>query len=1065
MTKSLLEVHLYPTHNGKMAVIDYKPSVAIDPKPVLPIPIILLDNSGSMGDEVPRLANRILPMMLQSLGYDVNFPVTLITFESTSKIYHTTVAKLRAVRVHAAGGTSLAPGIHNLAAVLLELASRSEKPQAIRLLTVSDGAISDTDQALKAAENLSKWASEYSLRINSQAIRFISSKYANPDTRALCSLLQLNNTTDTATAVDIHSNWSGDKIIPAFLDVFLGSSEQSVLATLTTSSSVLKQTPWQTETVSSIDLNEGVNCFWVSESFSASKLKVSGIDPTEIKVVDHKLSDIHWRKYEALLKDKIDAFINQIKILKVLDTSEARTKINSICTYFEGLDRFIVARQLGEGMSSEIVTNEGSLKRRIARMRAVVEKRSKSVLQKLLEIANDDKVGQLNSAQQAAYLRTVNATKNAKGLAKRALNSLSGLDFDEVARQEVIQMHAHLHELEDVDDSDHERSFFSLETTLGGIRAVCELVDDGFIYEMSCHEILELLNIVGVPCEHPIHEYPDAMTFRVDKIHLGSFISLSDVLVHQVQGGGAPLFTPGSNEAITNAIPVFEDERIARFYRKYAPKLLEFTASIGMRRMIAEVPMTFGYTILAGFWKLVEMTSVNKTELCAKILVNVFNSIQPCIGGYFNHLLPLFESTQVEGMAMNIGGDGIATALVPIIHHLKKSEPKAVYLTNVLPKALRALYSFEVWATIRRMYRHQEQPDKIITALLDKLLEINLDKTRYEVQPPFELEPEIIQFNQSYSANEACLFELCSRFKFLNNICLMGPVFEILCGSGTLAEKIAQIQTDVPERTVKTLASSMNITYGFKDFQLFNVVQALLFETKSTRIDEATGKVLLPDLIDKATGVTMIKEYIRKRHEKQYQVDLKIKSDQENAILTADLVNLLVKTSDIRVYCDTFKNGLSKGNCTVQIANPASPGFTELMDRLLNVSGPEVPLQVAKVWVLLLGCKPANKKKNETVGPAVWNGGNVLGFVELDKFKAVFVHYGKATEWDSAAAEYKARRLYQYRSSSHPNRHGHFNDKPSYWALGYASLSDMKASVSKEEFARYVEAHAGCCGL
>ncbi|KAJ3046433.1 hypothetical protein HDU99_009784, partial [Rhizoclosmatium hyalinum] len=51
MTKSLLEVHLYPTHNGKMAVLDYKPSKPIESTPLLPVPIIVLDNSGSMGDQ------------------------------------------------------------------------------------------------------------------------------------------------------------------------------------------------------------------------------------------------------------------------------------------------------------------------------------------------------------------------------------------------------------------------------------------------------------------------------------------------------------------------------------------------------------------------------------------------------------------------------------------------------------------------------------------------------------------------------------------------------------------------------------------------------------------------------------------------------------------------------------------------------------------------------------------------------------------------------------------------------------------------------------------------------
>ncbi len=45
------------------------------------------------------------------------------------------------------------------------------------------------------------------------------------------------------------------------------------------------------------------------------------------------------------------------------------------------------------------------------------------------------------------------------------------------------------------------------------------------------------------------------------------------------------------------------------------------------------------------------------------------------------------------------------------------------------------------------------------------------------------------------------------------------------------------------------------------------------------------------------------------------------------------------------------------------------------------------------------------------------------------------------------------------------NRHGHDNHKPSYWALGYDTLNDMKKQVSPDVFAEYCKVHFNCCGV
>ena len=67
--------------------------------------------------------------------------------------------------------------------------------------------------------------------------------------------------------------------------------------------------------------------------------------------------------------------------------------------------------------------------------------------------------------------------------------------------------------------------------------------------------------------------------------------------------------------------------------------------------------------------------------------------------------------------------------------------------------------------------------------------------------------------------------------------------------------------------------------------------------------------------------------------------------------------------------------------------------------------------------------------------------------------------------FESLAREFKERRRHHYREGSKANRHGHSNEKPSYWALGYKNLDEMRDGVCDEEWREYLRLHRTCCGL
>ena len=133
---------------------------------------------------------------------------------------------------------------------------------------------------------------------------------------------------------------------------------------------------------------------------------------------------------------------------------------------------------------------------RVLYIKSLINKRAHSLINVMNAIKNDELIAQLNSRQQADYLRSIDTNdRTAKGLAKRAVNE--GIDFDDVAKGEVIEMSKHIDELKDVDDSNDTISFYSTCTTLDGLRTLCKMpTDEKEIFDsLTASDILKLMNI------------------------------------------------------------------------------------------------------------------------------------------------------------------------------------------------------------------------------------------------------------------------------------------------------------------------------------------------------------------------------------------------------------------------------------------------------------------------------------------------------------------------------------------------------------------------------------------
>ena len=728
--------------------------------------IIILDRSGSMGDQVQRLYNIIIPGVLYNLGYTADSVVNIVTFDSAIQVLNTKVSKMAAEKIYCRGSTYMAGTIKEIEKLVL-----GSKKAYFRILAISDGEISDQPATLELASKLAD-VIKHQYIISAQAVRFFTSS-SQPSTKGLSSILQFN-TISEANLVDIPQNLENDEIIFQLALLFqdnLGKIDISIKS----SNEIFKINPWNVAK-KSLNLKSGENIFWLAKQadingvFNFSYLQnlqlnlaINGSDYPHKIVFENNTNNKLDEFYSELFKDKIDYYFNQIKILKVINNSSSAEEINKIMQYFKGIDDLINATS---SESQDLISLNKKLGSRIEYFKQVIKKREKSVYSRLNEIANDDKVSQLNSAQQADYLRNVEVTKNSKSLAKRAINE--GINFTDLVRDEVKNMHKHFSEVSSIKDDNHFVSFYSTCTTLDGVKALVETVENGMIDSMDVNDVLKLVNIVGIACDGPIGEYPDPMVWRVSNIFSGTQVSLSDVLVAFESSGGKDLVDIGTKQKITNVVPFFEDEKLMKFFLKYAPNILQYTASVGMRRIIANVPLTFEYTLSSGIWKMVEEVHNSKSDIAIRQLCCMVRSYEIVISNYFAHVMDHFKE-QDPKISYFIGNNGITNMISPLIFSIKndKKGEKFKYYDRIL----RALYSFEAYQQVRKELKGENYEQNVTKRLNDFL---GVDFTKYSTALPELFETiENPVFHDSYTISIEDLNKYKKKLWFLNYALLL----------------------------------------------------------------------------------------------------------------------------------------------------------------------------------------------------------------------------------------------------------------------------------------------------
>ena len=997
--------------------------------------IIILDVSGSMGQTVPRFVNIILPNLLQKL--DITSSINLITFSDEVKIYKGDYNYFSTLELKAYGCTYMNKAIDELEKIFEKI----NKKTNIRILSISDGELHDQEQTVEKASNLYNKFKEYFI-VNSQAVRLYTSS-SEPETKGMSSLMQFSNITEPKL-IDIQADKDlfniADEICALFNSDGLGCNLY-----VKSNENVFMENPWS-EPNNELRLINGENIFWLNKL--PDKVELFNINNNILNEIKIEICEnITIKNYQNILDNKIKFFYQKLKVLKVVNTEEASIEINKIINYFDTFENMLNLQNI----DNEVVLKDSEkykISNRAFLLKKLIQKRNISISHKMKEIQNNDKVSQLNAKQLADFLRNLDLNKESKSLARRGLKE--SIDFDSIARNEVLNMMNHIQELNDIDDSNHNVSFYSASTTLEGIKSLCELAQDNSVLNsMTAIDIIKLLNIVGVGCEAPIGDYTDPMQYRLSDIYIGCYVSLSDILTaSEFNGGKDNLVDFNTKKIITNVIPFYDDIRIHNFLIQYAPKLLEYTASIGMRRLLIEVPYTYEFLIEAGIWKFSEVLNNNRSEAAINIYTKLIQNYEIASKGHYDFLINIVlkqadyykknPSSERNNYHIYLNDNSIVNMTSVFLSLLQKNE------TEVIKKMCRELFCHGVHKVVNKLIKKNENKNEFIKTYIEELLGINYEKFGNDLPELFE-ENQINDFYDKYNINMDKLNEFY-KISFRSMFIPMTPLYL----NATLQQDKKKAFEELPLYNEDNIIKALGINFDLNHFKLFAVIQAFLFRTNEERIDTKEKIMKIIDIGNYDLAEKMVKDYVKTLYRENYDERLNMQKKTENEMLENELIDKMEKSDTMEEYVKLIKEGIKRGVRTCKMDGISNSVFIKLKKDLIE-NGENIPLINTKIAVLVLGYYKEEK---------VFNNGNIYrGFMD---FKDVICNKDEQY-WNKLYKYISKKRRHVYRELE--NRQGHSNDKPSYWALGYKSIEEMFNTISKVEIEEYKKVHSQCCGL
>eukprot|EP00768_Dysnectes_brevis_P001637 gnl/Dysnectes_brevis/1443_a1634_1915.p1 GENE.gnl/Dysnectes_brevis/1443_a1634_1915~~gnl/Dysnectes_brevis/1443_a1634_1915.p1 ORF type:complete len:1033 (-),score=454.95 gnl/Dysnectes_brevis/1443_a1634_1915:66-3164(-) len=985
--------------------------------------IMIMDRSGSMGSAVEKIYSLTIPAILERWQYDKT--MTLITFDSRTEVMTLDIEKIRSgPAICARGCTNLAPALDSLAQVVT---SHSD----VRILTLSDGEVHDLDTVLSKSAALRSSITE-GRQIQSQAVRYFPSARSNPDTRAVCSLLQYNTAPDQPQLMEVQAERTsafftqmGARIADSF--------GPTSICELAGPEGLIKTAAWRKDTTTSVKLQPGQHLVWFSRLPTAGELSIGGqAVPLEMSPVP-----LTMPVYHRVMSMQAESIEFQMRMLQVVGTSDSQEDIRQMADFFSGLEAQIPPEMV-EGESLVALADRALYLRRKTRSQVV------TLGVRLRGLMGDERVAQLNSAQSADYLRQTGSSagpsRTARALARRA--EAHGMDFDQQARDAVRAMHASLDQL--VEEDGAPTSFLSLASTYDGIKELCQLSQTPEFEQMGAQEIILMLNLVGIAVRAPIGDYPDPMTYRAHELLLGTYVSLSDVLASKTMG--TDLLAPGTHTVIDNVIPLMGTST-ARFLKQHARVLLEQTASIGMRRMITAVPKTYAATVGAGLRLAAGDVVASRTEANVRALEDIlegFRAVMPWSYEMLEHV----KAAKHPGQLLYLGEQP------PTLAEGQRLLLEAAKAGADTKRLLRALWAQESMLMVRRRLRSQAcSAGETVTPIYRKnfvhtLLGIDLARYGHELPDAYVEDPEATPYHDVYEINTDVIQPFVDDICRLSSTALLPDVLHLADSSSPLEDYQA-----LPPLTEELVRDRLGIDHSLTDYARFLVIQGVRAYSRQLRVDDEAACMRIPD-VGMPGPEAELKMLTAGIYEADYASRRAAQLAKARVSLERKLVDKMLDAVTIKKFLKLFVKGYTRGALTARIVSASDAPALKLTAALLSGGDRETPRPKSgkKLFVMVTGCW---LDEDHQLYP-VYNGGNSQR-IPVSKVVDLIPPSLHTLLKERLGAQHQYREL--------PNRHGHSNEKPSFWALGYLTITQYLDAVDLETARQYIAEHSHCCGI
>ncbi len=304
--------------------------------------IFILDISGSMGTYVNQILTKVIPKVYEKLQYPDDKYLHLITFENKVTYYKMNKIDFMQSNISGDGGTEMSKVPNKLEEIL----NKINPDVPINILTLSDGEIADQESTKTNADNLYNRINKKFDNINSQAIRFISYENAQPDTRALCSLLRFNTKNIAnkeklmetfAPVLKTMSNLKIDEFSNKIANLFkVEISGWKIICK--DGEKKLKIEPLG-ELRDSLFLNKGQSVFFYDGVFDnlPDLVNLSSTDGSSVKDISYG-KEVTQENLNEIYHDTIYGIVDKIIINKCVDSDESNKKNEEYIKYVEMLE-------------------------------------------------------------------------------------------------------------------------------------------------------------------------------------------------------------------------------------------------------------------------------------------------------------------------------------------------------------------------------------------------------------------------------------------------------------------------------------------------------------------------------------------------------------------------------------------------------------------------------------------------------------------------------------------------------------------------------------------------------